>query len=138
MTSPVVTTVVPDNLVGAGTAPREPRNIRAALVGAGKIAGQHLACLSNLAGVQVVGVCDLSRARAQHAAERFGVSESFTSFGTMLERCCPDVVHVTTPPGSHFLLASTALDAGAHVIVEKPAALTFGEVETLVQNALDR
>jgi len=53
----------------------------------------------------------------------------------MLERARPDVVHVTTPPTSHFRLAMDSFDAGAHVIVEKPATSTLGELETLVRRA---
>jgi predicted dehydrogenase len=53
----------------------------------------------------------------------------------MLEKARPDVVHVTTPPNSHFGLAMDSLDAGAHVIVEKPATATFAELEALVRRA---
>jgi predicted dehydrogenase len=53
----------------------------------------------------------------------------------MLEKTQPDVVHVTTPPASHFRLAADSFNAGAHVIVEKPATSNFEELETLVQHA---
>jgi predicted dehydrogenase len=53
----------------------------------------------------------------------------------MLEKARPDVVHVTTPPTSHFRLAMDAFDAGAHVIVEKPATSTFEELNSLVRRA---
>jgi predicted dehydrogenase len=53
----------------------------------------------------------------------------------MLEKARPDVVHVTTPPTSLFALAMDSLDAGAHVIVEKPATSTFDELETLLRRA---
>jgi len=47
----------------------------------------------------------------------------------------PNVVHVTTPPTSHFRLAMDSFEAGAHAVVEKPATSTFEELETLVQRA---
>ena len=53
----------------------------------------------------------------------------------MLDKARPDVVHVTTPPTSHFVLAMDSLEAGAHVIVEKPATSTFEELETLLRRA---
>jgi hypothetical protein len=53
----------------------------------------------------------------------------------MLEKARPDVVHVTPPPISHFGLAMDSFDAGAHVIVEKPATSTFEELEMLVGRA---
>jgi predicted dehydrogenase len=112
--------------------------VRAALIGAGQIARQHLACLRELPGVETVGVCDLSCARAECAAERFGISRFYTDSGVMLDEARPDVVHITTPPASHFPLAMAALSAGAHVIVEKPATLQYADVEALAHRASER
>jgi predicted dehydrogenase len=105
--------------------------VRAALVGAGHIARQHLACLRELPDVTVGGVCDLSPATAESAAERFGVPAWFTDVKAMLDAVRPDVVHVTTPPASHYPLALSALEAGAHVVVEKPATATLDELLAL-------
>jgi predicted dehydrogenase len=109
--------------------------VKAALIGAGQIARQHFACLMGLPGVEVVAVCDLSPATAEAAAERYRIPAWFTDHRAMLEKTRPDVVHVTTPPTSHFPLAMDAFAAGAHVIVEKPATLTFSELEALVRRA---
>ena len=111
--------------------------MRAALIGAGQIARQHLSCLKTLPGVELVGICDLSPATAEAAAERYGIRSWFTDHRAMLDKASPDVVHVTTPPTSHFKLAMDALDAGAHVIVEKPATPTLEELERLVRRAED-
>jgi predicted dehydrogenase len=112
--------------------------IKAALIGTGQIARQHLGCLRELPGVEVAGVCDLSPALAESAAERFGVSAWYTDHRRMLDEVRPDVVHVTTPPPSHFALAMAALDAGAHVVVEKPATSTFAELDALIGRASER
>ena len=104
--------------------PVEIPRMKAALIGAGLIAQQHLGCLRSLREIALVGVCDLSRAMAESAAERFGVDAWFTDHHAMLERVRPDVVHITTPPQSHFKLAMDALAAGAHVIVEKPITVS--------------
>ncbi len=112
--------------------------MRAALIGAGQIARQHLACLKELAGVEVVGVCDLSPSVAESAAERFGVGSWFTDHRAMLQEAKPQVIHVTTPPTSHFRLAMDALEAGAHVIVEKPATSTLDELDLLARRAGER
>jgi predicted dehydrogenase len=109
--------------------------LKAALIGAGQIARQHLACLKTLPGVELTAICDLSPATAEAAAERYGVRAWFTDHRAMLQKVQPDVVHVTTPPISHFRLAMDSFDAGANVIVEKPAAATFEELKTLVQRA---
>src|SRR5438552_7422500 len=99
---------------------RARRVVRAAVIGAGAVAKQHLACLSGLPGVAVAGVCDVSPAVAESAAGRFGVPAWFTDHRALLAELSPDVVHVTTPPAAHFPIAMDALAAGARAIVEKP------------------
>ncbi len=53
----------------------------------------------------------------------------------MLAETGPDVVHITTPPQSHYILAARCLEAGAHVYVEKPFTVSFGEAQRLLQRA---
>jgi len=91
--------------------------------------------LKALPGVELAAICDLSPATAEAAAERYGIGAWFTDHRAMLEKAQPDVVHVTTPLTSHFVLALDSFDAGAHVIVEKPATSTFEELETLLRRA---
>jgi len=112
-----------------------PPEIRAAVIGAGHIAQQHLACLAQLPGVKLVGVCDLSPALAEFAAERHGAQAWFTNHKRMLAEAGAQVVHVTTPPASHFRLATDCLEAGAHVFLEKPATTSLSDLETLVTHA---
>lgn len=111
--------------------------MKAALIGAGQIARQHLTCLREQAGVEVAAVCDLSPSVAECAAEAFGIRRWFTDHRALLSDIRPDVVHVTTPPTSHFRLAVDSLDAGCHVIVEKPIAATFDEMAALMQRATE-
>jgi predicted dehydrogenase len=111
--------------------------VRAAVLGTGRIAVQHLSCLRRLPDVDVVAVCDLSPGRAQAAAERFHVPAWYVDHRRLLERHAPDVVHVTTPPASHVELALDSLAAGAHVFVEKPAAPALPDVERLLEAARD-
>ncbi|HSB19562.1 MAG TPA: Gfo/Idh/MocA family oxidoreductase [Anaeromyxobacteraceae bacterium] len=112
--------------------------MKAALIGAGQIARQHLACLQRLPGVEVAAVCDLSPGTAEAAAERHGIRSWFTDHRSMLREIRPDVVHVTTPPTSHFRLALDSLEAGAHVVVEKPATATFAELDALLRAAREK
>src|SRR6185369_11713423 len=84
---------------------------------------------------ELAAVCDLSPVTAEAAAERYGIRAWFTDHLAMLKKARPDVVHVTTPPTPHFRLAMDSFDAGAHVIVEKPATSTFEELDTLVRRA---
>jgi predicted dehydrogenase len=84
------------------------------LIGAGQIARQHLACLKETPDIEVSAVCDVSPAVAESAAERFAIPSWFTDHRAMLDRVRPEVVHITTPPTSHFKLALDALDLDAH------------------------
>jgi predicted dehydrogenase len=112
--------------------------MRAALIGIGQIAQQHLACLRSLPAVTLAGVCDLSRALAESAAERYDIAAWFTDHRAMLDEVKPDVVHITTPPPSHFRLGMDALAAGAHVIVEKPLTTAHDQVAVLLRTAAER
>jgi predicted dehydrogenase len=109
--------------------------LRAALIGTGKISEEHLKFLRRDARATPVGVCDLSPSLARYAATRFQAGESFTDYRTMLAQARPDVVHVLTPPHTHVGIVSDCLAAGAHVIVEKPAAPTVSEAEALWDRA---
>jgi predicted dehydrogenase len=109
--------------------------LKAAVIGTGRIARQHLQCLAQLPGVRTVAVCDLWQALAEATGERYGAIPAFTDHRRMLEETQPDVVHVTTPPNAHFRLASDALDSGANVIVEKPITPTYDEFLQLASKA---
>ena len=75
---------------------------------------------------------------AKQLGERFGVVECFSNLPEMLRAATPDVVHITTPPQSHFSLANECLESGCHVYLEKPFTVTAAEAEALVQLALSR
>jgi predicted dehydrogenase len=112
--------------------------MKSALIGAGRIARQHLTCLQGLPDVAIAAVCDLSPAAAESAAERHGVPAWFTDHHKMLADVRPDVVHITTPAPSHYQLALDCVQAGAHIVVEKPITETFDELETLLRQADER
>jgi predicted dehydrogenase len=112
--------------------------MRAAVVGAGQISRQHLACLKQLPGIDIAAVCDLSPVAAEAAADRFKVGAWYCDHRAMLREIKPDVVHVTTPPSSHFRLAGDALDAAANVILEKPATLHYAQTIELLEKARGR
>ena len=102
------------------------RTIRAGVIGLGGVSFEHLDRLAAMPGVAIAGVCDLSDVLSSAVAERFGLDGgAFTDHRAMLAETRPDVVHVLTPPQAHERLTLDALEAGAHVFVEKPAAPTF-------------
>jgi predicted dehydrogenase/nucleoside-diphosphate-sugar epimerase len=111
-----------------------PGKLRVALVGAGYVAGHHLAALKRLDFVEVVGICDNNLAAAKALAARFDIALA-TSTLAELAPAHPRAVHVLTPPASHAALALEALSMGCHVLVEKPMADTIAECEAMIESA---
>jgi predicted dehydrogenase len=72
---------------------------------------------------------------AQQLAERFKIPGVFSNAHEMLKAVSPDVVHITTPPQSHYALAKECLEAGSHVYLEKPFTVTSQEAESLIELA---
>lgn len=107
---------------------------RVAVVGCGQIADAHVQ-QARRAGGRVVAVCDRSAPMAEQAAARLEVPAWFDDLDAMLARAKPDVVHVTTPPASHLPVARAALEAGAHVYVEKPFTVDLAEAGALAEAA---
>jgi predicted dehydrogenase len=112
--------------------------LRIAIVGCGKVADQHLHAIHRIPDCEIVALCDREPLMATQLGERCGVSACFSDAPEMLQSVRPDVVHITTPPQSHYSVAADCLKAGSHVYVEKPFTITAGETESLIQLAEGR
>jgi predicted dehydrogenase/nucleoside-diphosphate-sugar epimerase len=113
-------------------------NLRVAFIGAGQMARQHFRTVGRLdVPATVVGVHDASPGHADGFA-RLAATRAFDSMHALLAEARPDIVHVCTPPGAHFEPARAALEAGAHVYVEKPFALTLADAQRLLDIAGSR
>jgi predicted dehydrogenase len=75
---------------------------------------------------------------ARQIAQRFSIAKCFSDLKEMLHAVSPDVVHITTPPRSHYSLAKQCLESGSHVYLEKPFTVTASETESLVELAQRR
>lgn len=113
--------------------------LRVALAGSGLIANlKHIPAWQKLKGkAQLVAVSDLNEDQARQVAQKFGISGVFTDFDEMLAEVRPDIVDICTPPRTHAALAIRAMDAGAHVMVEKPMAMDVAECDRIIE-ARDR
>jgi predicted dehydrogenase len=112
--------------------------LKVAIVGCGKIADDHCSQIQRIKGCEIVGVCDREPLMARQLSERFPVKEHFSDLTKMLSQAQPDVVHVCTPPESHFAIAEKCLEAGCHVYVEKPFALCLDEARTMIGSAMGK
>jgi predicted dehydrogenase len=112
--------------------------LKVAVVGCGKIADDHLSQIQRINGCEIVGVCDRERLMARQLYERFPVKQYYSDLTELLTDAKPQVVHITTPPDSHFDLAKLCLESGCHVYVEKPFTLCEAEAQSLIALANEK
>ena len=106
--------------------------LKAAIVGCGKIADAHVSQIMRIKGCEIVAVCDREPLMARQLAERFSIPGHFSDVTELLNSAKPDVVHITTPPESHFSVAKTCLEWGCHVYVEKPFTVNEEQAQELI------
>ena len=108
---------------------------KVAVVGLGNAArAMHLPALASLAGVELVAGCDLDAELRAEAEQGFGLA-AFGDLATMLAERQPEVVVVATPPAAHAPVCIAALEAGCHVVCEKPLAPTLAEADRILAAA---
>ncbi len=120
--------------------PRERRDrvrmsehkLRFALVGAGFIGGVHARELAGLDEAELVAVVDTDRTKAEALATRYGAPVATTDLDAVLRRDDVDAVSICTPTGVHADGAVAALDAGKHVVVEKPLDVTLAAADRII------
>src|SRR2546427_4941515 len=112
--------------------------LKVAAVGCGRIADAHLSQIQRIKGCEIVGVCDKEPLMARQLYERFPVRHYYNDLTELLTGARPDVVHITTPPDSHFTIAKLCLEFGCHVYVEKPFTLYEDEARRLIALASER
>lgn len=100
--------------------------------------GRWHAYYARRAGAEVVAVVDPSIDAARELAVQSGGAATFADAASMLASAGPDVVHVCSPLPTHVEVARRAIEAGAHVLVEKPLAPTAAETRALLDEARAR
>jgi len=108
------------------------------IIGTGGIAGgKHMPALAKLEGVEMTAFCDIEEAKAQAAARRFGTSDAkvYADYRELLKDPAIDVVHVLTPNDSHAEITIAALEAGKHVMCEKPMAKKAADARRMLEAA---
>lgn len=110
----------------------EERTFRIALLGCGRISKNHFEAIAKIDGLELVAVCDNDANRSAEAGARWGVPH-FTSYEKMLKEAEADVVTIATPSGLHADQGVAAANAGKHVVMEKPMAISLTGADALVQ-----
>jgi predicted dehydrogenase len=111
------------------------KKFRIAIIGCGGIAGTHMGALAKLADTEVVAGVDIDPARLENFKNKWGVTQLYSDWKKMLREVAPDGVIVATPNGVHAAPTIDSLHAGAHVLVEKPMAMTPAECEKMIAAA---
>lgn len=111
--------------------------MKVAVVGVGSMGIQHARIYSELPGVKLVAVVDADPQRAELAAARYG-ARPYTDHRRMLEEERPEAVSVAVPTALHESVGLDALEAGAHVLIEKPIAATLEGARRLIDRARER
>src|SRR5579883_1658702 len=101
-----------------------PEDIRIGMIGVGGIAQGHIQRLLATPEAKIVAICDSSEQSIQKTKERqegkLGDVAVYSDYRQLLEKEKPDAVVICTPHTQHFQQAVDSLDAGAHVLLEKP------------------
>lgn len=114
------------------------QTLKVAIIGCGGIAnGKHMPSLSKQKNVEMVAFCDIVESRAEDAASKFGAegAKVYTDYQELLKDKSIDVVHVCTPNDSHSVITVSALEAGKHVMCEKPMAKTSEQALEMIEAA---
>ncbi|MFZ0339539.1 MAG: Gfo/Idh/MocA family oxidoreductase [Terracidiphilus sp.] len=112
--------------------------LRVGIIGCGKIADAHVSQIQRIAGCEIVGVCDQEPLMALQLYERFPVKQYYTDYAQLVREAHPDVVHITTPPASHFEIAKFCLEHNCNIYVEKPFTVDASEAQILVDLATEK
>jgi predicted dehydrogenase len=105
------------------------------VIGLGYAAGYHLPALASLPQVRLTVFADIDRRRLEEAGRRYGVKTLSEDYHALLCRPDVEVVAILTPPASHVEIALEALEAGKHILLEKPIASNLADARLLLEKA---
>lgn len=112
--------------------------VRAAIIGTGFIGPAHVEAARRLGFVDMVAVAEKDQATAQSKADQLSIPEATGSYQSLLARDDIQVIHNCTPNNMHYQITKEALQAGKHVISEKPLAMNSSESRALVELAREK
>lgn len=104
------------------------RKLRVGVVGVGHMGRYHVGLYSELFDVDLVGVADINHGRAHTIAEQYNTA-AYTNYHDLIDQV--DAVSIAVPTSLHYPVARDFLDAGVHVLLEKPIAHTMDEARGL-------
>jgi predicted dehydrogenase len=111
------------------------KKLRLAFIGCGGISQTHIGAFKTMPEVEIVAGVDIDADRLKNMEEKHGITKLYSDWPTMLKEVRPDAVSVCTPNGVHFQPTVDALEAGCHVVVEKPMAIDPAQCQKMIDAA---
>jgi predicted dehydrogenase len=110
------------------------RKVKVGVVGCGVVAtAYYLPCLMRMETVDLVAVCDRFPTRTQASARLFGAKEQYADYDEMIARADVEAVFILTAPGTHVPFTLKAIQAGKHVLIQKPVATNMQDARTIAE-----
>ncbi len=110
------------------------KKLSVGVIGLGGIAQiVHLPILSRMENVEVSAVCEINKNRLERVANKFGVQKRFTDYDAMLSEKDLDAIIIATPTNTHKQIALDSIEAGKHLLIEKPIAATLQEAREILE-----
>ena len=110
-------------------------DLRVGIVGCGRISQYHISSILKTDNAKLVAVCDANEDLARQTAKKYKVDSYYTDFTELLSEEHLDAVDIVTSPQTHLRLCTQAMEAGCHVLVEKPLALSIEDVDSMIETA---
>ena len=104
------------------------------IIGVGMIAGFHARAIREMGGGRLVACCDIDRGRAEAFAGAQGCS-AYADLAAFLRHPGLDIVNICTPSGLHLEPALAAIEAGKHVLIEKPIEISLERIDRIIEAA---
>ena len=111
------------------------KKLKTAVFGTGFMGRVHTEGIRRLGNVEVEAVAASSESKARQFADQVGIARSTGDYRTLLGDASIDAIHICTPNALHFDMAKDALNAGKHVLCEKPLAISVDQGQQLVELA---
>ncbi len=105
------------------------------IVGCGLNSDYHIKYARAYPGAEIVGVVDVAEDRAHDCALAHGIDKYFSNLSALVDQGRPEVLHIVTPPPTHYAVAKEAIAHGIHVLIEKPLTLHTNEARELYDRA---
>jgi len=111
------------------------RTIKAAVIGTGFIGPAHMEALKRVGGIEIVALASLEKAKAQSLAAKYDISATYTDWRDVVRHPGVEVVHNCTPNNLHFEINKACIQAGKHIVSEKPLTIRSTDSAKLLKLA---